>query len=126
MEDRARLNPRERSRERRHEGKRENPLFSAVDDPTCLSEHARAVPPSLPLANPEAETNEQQLSGRDRVKAGPPDSRERVTTRSRDPKSGDDWSDNTSGSVGSMELEELAPPTLSSQTPVSHVGQCNM
>jgi hypothetical protein len=117
VEDRARLNPRERSRERRHEGKRENPLFSAVDDPTCLSEHARAVPPSLPLANPEAETNEQQLSGRDRVKAGPPDSRERVTTRSRDPKSGDDWSDNTSGSVGSMELEELAPPTLSSQTP---------
>ncbi|CAI8037114.1 hypothetical protein GBAR_LOCUS20761 [Geodia barretti] len=115
-EDRAGLNPRERSRERRHEGKRENPLFSAVDDPTCFSEHARAVPPSLPLANPEAETHEQQLSGRDRVKAGPPDSREKVTTRSHDHKSGDDWSE-TSGSVSSMQLEELAPPTSTSQTP---------
>lgn len=118
VEDCTRLNPREHSRGRREHNRkrddRDNPLLSAVDDPTCSSEHVPVVSPSFPLSPSVAREQQPRGGGR-----GPPDSRERIMVGSRDPKSGEDWSETSS--VGSMQLEELEPPPpSSSQTPVCH------
>ena len=56
-------------------------------------------------------------SGNKRVNAHTQEGRERVKTKSHDHKSEEDWSET---SVGSMQFEELAPPTSAGDVSLIH------
>ena len=98
----------------------DNALLSVVTETTCAAtqvhspsrspSHSPSLSPSHVATLPSANATRVNTSGTERVKPQIPDTREGTNTRSHDLKNGDDWSE-TSDTVGSMKVEELAPPS---------------
>lgn len=109
---------RERGGERRKGGKEgdrqdtdDSPLTEPQSKDTCTPGHL----PSLPAAHKQLftkDTESRSTSGNERVKTQMSEDGERVKSQSPDLKSEEDWSE-TSGTVGSIQLEDLALPVAS-------------
>ena len=98
----------------------DNPLLSVVTETTCavaqvnspahFPTHSPALSPSHVATQPSVVAERANTSGTERVKSPTSDSGEGVNAKSHDLKNEEDWSE-TSDTVGSMKVEELAPPT---------------
>ena len=107
---------------RGRENTRDNPLLLVAAEVTCIPTPAHeSLSPSLPGPHEQSPSARRaRMSGSERVKAETPDGGEGVTIKSHDLINEDDWSE-TSGTVGSMQLEELAPPTSDANAHVSYI-----
>lgn len=97
---------------------RDNPLISVVTEASCAAVQAgdSSMPPSPSLTRPPLHTHiHKKVPGTERVNISGDegvkmkDKRKGINTRSHDSRSEEDWSE-TSGTVGSMQVEELTPP----------------
>ena len=122
-------------RERAHKRITDNPLLFAVNDTTSAATSdysAVGSPPTPPSSHvaavhrdtqaPSINTATASAPGDQRVKPLATDGGERVKVKSHDLGSEGDWSE-TSGTVGSMQLEELAlSPSEASVSTGNHIS----